>query len=377
MRLAFCNSTRRWGGVKTWTIEFAAALRSRGHELFLYGRDPLFLSRARDKDLRAVGLNFGPDFNPFSIAFFLRAFRQNGIEAVLVNVGKELRSAGSAARLLGLPLVQRVGLPGDLENSFSPRLAHRLLRPRYLCPCRHVRDGLLERLPFLDPEDVSVVYSAKEPLAQPPASLGTPLRILSSSQVKANKGHAGVARVLAALRDKGFNFRWDVAGTGAALEDLRALCVALGLESRVVFHGFLADLAPLLRACDVFVLSSRQDQEGLPNALLEAMAHGLVPVAHSVGGVSECWPPALSALLVAPSSASAEASGPPEELALFVPLRKVFSAAPEEILQWKRLAWEHCSRNFSLAAQAQKLEAFFADLLRKAPKDAPSSLGSA
>jgi glycosyltransferase involved in cell wall biosynthesis len=350
--------------VKTWTVEFAAALRSRGHELFLYGRDPAFISRARDRGLRAAGLNFGPDFNPAAIAFFLRAFRQNGIEAVLVNVGKELRSAGSAARLLGLPLVQRVGLPEDLENSPVRRLTHGLLRPHYLCPCRYVRDGLLERLPFLRPEEVSVVHSAKDPLPLPPSASGLPLRLLSSSQVKANKGHAEVARVLAALRDRGFSFRWEVAGTGAALEDLRALCAALGLDSLVTFHGFLQDLAPLLRACDLFVLSSHQ--EGLPNTLLEAMAHGLVPVARAVGGVSECWPPGLSALLVPPGQAAGEGAGAPEDLPLFAPLHRVFSASPEEVVRWKRLAWEHCSRNFSLAVQAERLEAFFLGLLRKA-----------
>ena len=364
MRLAFCNSTRRWGGVKTWTVEFAAALQARGHDLFLYGRDPLFLARARDKGLRAERAHFGPDFNPVTVAFFLRAFRQNGVEAVLVNVGKDLRTAGSAARLLGLPLVQRLGLPQDMENSLFPRLVYRLLRPHYLCPCLYIRDGLLERLPFLQPEEISVIYSAKDPLPHPPSAPGFPLRLLSSSQVKANKGHAELARTLAALRDRGFPFHWDVAGTGAALEDLRGLCGDLGLEDRVTFHGFLRDLTPLLRACDVFVLSSYQ--EGLPNTLLEAMAHGLVPVARSVGGVSECWPPGLTALLIPSPEASGERTPAPEDLPFFAPLHRVLSASGDELLRWKTLAWEHCSRKFSLAVQAEKLESFFLGRLRTA-----------
>jgi glycosyltransferase involved in cell wall biosynthesis len=113
------------------------------------------------------------------------------------------------------------------------------------------------------------------------------------------------------------------------------------------------------------VLSSYQDQEGLPNSLLEAMAHGLAPVARAVGGVSECWPPGLSFLLTS-SGRIAAGESRPEDLPLFAPLRKVLSASREELLQWKSLAWEHCSRNFSLAAQAEKLESFFLGRLRAA-----------
>ncbi|MDR2160747.1 MAG: glycosyltransferase, partial [Desulfovibrio sp.] len=209
-------------------------------------------------------------------------------------------------------------------------------------------------------------YSAKEPLPHPPPAPGFPLRLLSSSQIKANKGHAELARTLAALRDRGFPFHWDVAGTGAALDDLLKLCRALNLEERVTFHGFQRNLSPLLRACDVFVLPSYQ--EGLPNTLLEAMAHGLTPVARAVGGVAECWPPGLSDLLIPPETLR-EQDGPPDPgaLPLFAPLRKVLSATAGDIHQWKRLAWEHCARNFSLASQAEKLEAFFLDRLRALP----------
>ena len=370
MRLAFCNATRRWGGVKTWTVDFAAALRDMGHEVFLYGRPGPFIDRALSRGLAAVPVRFGVDFDPISTAWFCREFRKQGIEAVLVNVGKDLRTAGVAARLRGLPLVQRIGLPGDMDGSFKERLLHTLLRPHYLCPCAFIRDGLLANLPFIAREDTSVIYSAKAPRSSAPKHIGRPLRIVSSSQVNANKGHAELAHTLAVLKAEGSVFRWEIAGTGDSLEALRALCDRLGLSGDVVFHGFRQDLPSLLGECDIFVLSSYV--EGLPNTLLEALSQGLVPVARAVGGVGECWPESLPELLVpfaGPERYADWITAPvadlPGRLPLYAPLRKVLSASPEDLIRWKEAAWEHCRREFSLQAQSLKLEAFFQERIRR------------
>ena len=57
----------------------------------------------------------------------------------------------------------------------------------------------------------------------------------------------------------------------------------LGIGDRVHFHGPSDHVPGLLKACDVFCLSS--DYEGLPISLLEAMAAGLAPVCTAVGGI--------------------------------------------------------------------------------------------
>ena len=367
MRLALCNATRRWGGVKTWTIEFADALKGMGHSPVLYGRDPSFVERAAARGLEAVRVSFGCDFSPLSTGYFFREFKKRDTQAVLVNVSKDLRTAGLAARLLGLPVVQRIGLPRDMEDSFSARLSHRLIRPHYLCPCRYIRDGMLEALPFVAGAETSVIYSAKTPLPHPPEAVKSPLRLVSSSQVNANKGHMELAHTLARLMREGHDFHWDVAGTGDCLDALRVLCSALGLDGRVTFHGFMQNLPALLETSDVFILSSYR--EGLPNTLLEAMAAGLVPVGRSVGGVAECWPAALPFLLVPYGGWEQEADwGVRVEegvtaLPLYPPLKRVFTAPGADVSAWKRATWEHCREHFSLEVQARRLECFFQELI--------------
>ena len=74
-------------------------------------------------------------------------------------------------------------------------------------------------------------------------------------------------------------------GDGPQRGALEALARALGLGEHVVFPGFQEDVVRYLHACDGFVLASRI--EGLPNALLEAMACGCPVLATRIGGSLE------------------------------------------------------------------------------------------
>jgi glycosyltransferase involved in cell wall biosynthesis len=63
-----------------------------------------------------------------------------------------------------------------------------------------------------------------------------------------------------------------VVGDGPELEALRTHCSGQGQEKTVTFTGFVENPLPLLKRCEVFALSS--DHEGLPSALIEALAAG-------------------------------------------------------------------------------------------------------
>jgi glycosyltransferase involved in cell wall biosynthesis len=87
-------------------------------------------------------------------------------------------------------------------------------------------------------------------------------------------------------------------GLGPLEGELRTLARDLGIAERVVFAGSRDDVFALLPALDVFALSSRF--EGLPIALLEAMASGVAPVATRVGGIPEVITDGRDGVLVDP-----------------------------------------------------------------------------
>ena len=96
-----------------------------------------------------------------------------------------------------------------------------------------------------------------------------------------------------------------VAGKGPLAEPLQALAAELRIGSRVSFPGFVsqAKLRDLLYQSHMFlhprVTGPDGDREGVPNAILEAMASGLPVVATRHGGIPEAVQHGETGLLVA------------------------------------------------------------------------------
>jgi L-malate glycosyltransferase len=90
--------------------------------------------------------------------------------------------------------------------------------------------------------------------------------------------------------------RFVVAGEGSERRFLQQAACAAGLGDHFLFLGHRDDIYDVLRAFDVFILSS--DHEGLPIVLLEALCLGIPVVARRVGGIPEVIEHGISGLLV-------------------------------------------------------------------------------
>ena len=94
-----------------------------------------------------------------------------------------------------------------------------------------------------------------------------------------------------------------IVGDGPLREQLRLLAIALDIEHACIFTGARRDVYDLVNAMDVFALPSLH--EGIPMALLEAMALQVPVVATEVGGVPEIIQDGVNGLLVPPDDAEA------------------------------------------------------------------------
>jgi glycosyltransferase involved in cell wall biosynthesis len=110
----------------------------------------------------------------------------------------------------------------------------------------------------------------------------------------------------------GHEFRCAIAGDGPDRTTLEAQAAERGLAGRVLFLGERSDVDQLLPAFDVFTLSSRE--EGIPNALLEAMAAARPCVATRVGGNAEVLEDGRTGWLVPPQDPGALATALGEAL---------------------------------------------------------------
>lgn len=89
-----------------------------------------------------------------------------------------------------------------------------------------------------------------------------------------------------------------LAGTGPLQKQLEQLATALAIQDSVVFLGLRKDVVPLLQQSWGFVLPSRW--EGMPNALLEAMACAIPCIATRVSGSEDIIVNGINGLLIEP-----------------------------------------------------------------------------
>ena len=112
------------------------------------------------------------------------------------------------------------------------------------------------------------------------------------------KGLDALLRAFAIVAAAEPDARMVLLGDGPEASRLRSLVAGLGIETRVRFPGFIAGASRLLPAFDLYASASRK--EGLPLALLEAMACGLPVVATRVPGHMDVVEQGVTGLLVAP-----------------------------------------------------------------------------
>ena len=123
--------------------------------------------------------------------------------------------------------------------------------------------------------------------------------ILSVGELIPRKNYGVALEAVARLGRKDVQF-W-IAGTGASEGELRAQIDRLGLREQVKLLGFRSDIPDLLHAADVFFFPSRQ--EGLPVALMEAMASGLPIVCSRIRGNTDLIDEGKGGYLAAPGDA--------------------------------------------------------------------------
>jgi glycosyltransferase involved in cell wall biosynthesis len=289
LTVAFVNSIRPWGGVKTWTLDFGRALQARGHRVIVVTRTgTAFDDACRCAGFHVIPARFGFRYNPVAISRLARVFRREGPAIAIANISKDLNVGAVAARLAGIPVVHRVGHVLDFRGTVQERLLHRFLVSRIVVPSDHLRDQLLQELPWLVDAELAVIPNSKQPEDYPPPEDRDPAGCFVlgvSSRLHLSKGHTYLFQALALLVSRGHRIRLRIAGEGAAGAALAREATQRGLADVVEFCGFQRDIPAFLAGLDAFVLPSLDESFG--NTALEAMWARRPIVAFRAGGIPE------------------------------------------------------------------------------------------
>lgn len=279
-----------FGGGETWMIAAATGLAARGHRVWL-GGDPrgLYADRAQREGLTIVPLWVSRDPSPGTSWRISRFLTAHAVDVLICGLNRDVRVAGLGARWARTSLVlARHG--SRRSRRWRHRLALRLFADGIITNTRAISDLYASYGWFAD-GFVSVVHNGvsapgpSEPYRFPMRQGAGPL-VLAAGRLSPEKGFGDLIDAAAILRDRGrADIQVVIAGQGRLRDALSVKVAALGLSPMVRFLGHHANAWPLLLGCDIFVLPSLS--EGMPNALMEAMAAGRPVIATGVGGVPE------------------------------------------------------------------------------------------
>ncbi|RWX48963.1 Glycosyltransferase involved in cell wall bisynthesis [Candidatus Electrothrix marina] len=122
------------------------------------------------------------------------------------------------------------------------------------------------------------------------------------ANLKKNKNHIFLLKAFQKLRQRNNNLKLLIIGQGfkgdpeGSEEDIRNFITSAGLESSALLLGGRTDVPDLLKALDIFCLTSCK--EGLPISLIEAMATGLPVIGTNVEGIQDVIIPHSNGYLV-------------------------------------------------------------------------------
>jgi colanic acid/amylovoran biosynthesis glycosyltransferase len=199
-----------------------------------------------------------------------------------------------ASRLSGIPWSFTAHRWDIAENNLLARKA------REACFVRAISEHGAEELRRLvgksgwSPEVIHMGVELPSATMEPTAVAG-PLRVLTAARLVEKKGHAYLVEAIARLAARGIPARLDLAGDGPLRIELSRLVDEGRLDGAVRFLGTVSH-ADLLRRMvagewDLAVLpsvvTSSGELEGIPVALVEAMAAGLPVVGTTTGGMPE------------------------------------------------------------------------------------------
>lgn len=130
---------------------------------------------------------------------------------------------------------------------------------------------------------------------------GGTLRLLCTGRADRQKGFQMAIRAINELPD--IDLHLDIVGTGDYLGELEKLVSRLNLVDRVTFRGRVDDdeLYRLYSKAEIYLIPTLRF-EGLPLALLEAMAHGIPTISSDIGGNSDVITHGKDGLFVRPGN---------------------------------------------------------------------------
>jgi glycosyltransferase involved in cell wall biosynthesis len=354
LSIVHTESSLGWGGQELRILAEAQGLARRGHELtLLCPLEARIYAEAPNWGLRTVALPIATKRldGLFALRRWLKAHR---CDVLSTHSSTDSWLAALAAIGTRLPIVRTRHISAAVPRNALSRWLYSRAK-RIVTAGEALKRDLIERT-GVPVERIESVPTGADPAVYHPGDKRAARSRLGL------QGEATLIGIVATLRSwKGHRYLLEalpqgttlvIVGDGPQRAALEAQVTAAGLQSRVRFAGNQRDVVPWLQALDIFALPSYAN-EGVPQALLQAMLVGLPCVTTDVGSIGELAVDRRTALIVPPQDTAALRAAL-ERLMRDAALREQLGAA----------ARRHCAERMSYERMLDRMEAIYREAAR-------------
>jgi len=355
LAIVHTESSLGWGGQEIRVLSESQGLARRGHDVkLLCAADSRICAEAPAWQVEAVALPIAAK-RLAGVKALAGWFRRNRCDVVSTHSSTDAWLSALALAALGrpYPMVRTRHISAPVPRNPLSRWLYTRATARIVTAGESLRKELIERNGFPAGRIESVPTGVDAGRFRPGDRLAarnalhlprdrTLIGIVAT--LRSWKGHRFLIQAVARLPE---TVGLVIVGDGPQREPLHKLVHEAGLGERILFAGNQHDVLPWLQALDIFALPSYAN-EGVPQALLQAMLVGLPCVTTHVGSIAELATHEVTALVVPPQDVTALRAAL-ERLIAEPSLGKTLGAA----------ARRHCAENMSYERMLERMEAVY------------------
>ena len=360
LRILHTEASLGWGGQEIRILTEAAGMRSRGHDVRLAcPRTARIFAEAERFEVPAVALPIGRK-GPAGVLALRRFLARHRVDVVNSHSSTDSWLAALGLRLFWLgkdrppALVRTRHISAPVPNQAATRWLYTRATAEIVTTGEAIRQHLIRDV-GVSPARVTSIPTGVDPIYFDPGDKQGARRMLRLPQavplvgiiatLRSWKGHRYLVEAMTLLAHR--EAQLVIVGEGPQRAALETQITELQLENRVRLVGNQYDVAPWLRALDVFALPSYAN-EGVPQALLQAMLIGVPCVTTDAGSIGEIAIHDTTALVVPKQNAVSLAAGID---------RLLGNAALGARLAWS--ARDRAQTKFGLDAMLDQMEGVF------------------
>lgn len=317
MRILHTEASKGWGGQEIRILDEAAGFITRGHDVHVAApADAPIIAAAEARGIpsHAVSVDRKNARSLRALAWLISEFKPN---IIVTHSSSDSWLAGAFHRFVHRrPAIVRLRhISAPVARGLQNRWLYGRVPKRVVTTGEAIRTMLIERL-RLDPAHVISIPTGTDLTRFRPgdkmaarANLGLPADKPIIGIVATLRSWKGHRFLVSAMNDPRLaDARLVIVGDGPQDENLKRQIGELDLQDRILLAGRHDNVVPWLQAFDIFALPSTGN-EGVPQALMQAMACELPVVTTRAGAIPELAQDGETALIVLTEDSEALAAG--------------------------------------------------------------------